>query len=86
MRGQAKLLEDVTNLADLERIRALFEMLETKQNLLRLVELTQRRKGVQIFIGAENQLFGLSGCSMVVAPYEAGDEGGRGAESWARSA
>jgi heat-inducible transcriptional repressor len=29
---------------------------------------------VQIFIGAENQLFGMTGCSMVVAPYEAGDE------------
>ena len=34
---------------------------------------------MQIFIGAENQLFGLSGCSMIVAPYSAGAEGGRGA-------
>jgi heat-inducible transcriptional repressor len=29
---------------------------------------------VQIFIGAENELFGMTGCSMVVAPYDAGDE------------
>ena len=74
VRGHAKLLEDVHNLADLERIRALFDLLETKQNLLRLIELVQGAHGVQIFIGAENQLFGMTGCSMVVAPYDAGDE------------
>jgi len=78
VRGHAKLLGDVTNLADLERIRTLFEMLEARQSILRLVELTQSAKGLQIFIGAENQLFGLSGCSMIVAPYSVGTEGGRG--------
>ena len=31
VRGHAKLSEDVTNLADLERIRGLFEMLETRR-------------------------------------------------------
>ena len=39
VRGHAKLLQDVTSLADLERIRALFDLLETKKNLLRLIEL-----------------------------------------------
>ncbi len=79
VRGHAKLLEDVTNLADLERIRALFEMLDARQGILRLVELTQSAKSMQIFIGAENQLFDLSGCAMIVAPYTAGAEDGRGA-------
>jgi len=74
VRGHAKLLEDVTSLADLERIRALFDLLETKKNLLRLIELVQGAQGVQIFIGAENELFGMTGCSMVVAPYQTGDE------------
>ncbi len=74
VRGQAHLLDDVANLADLERIRALFDLLETKKTLLRLIELAQDAEGVQIFIGAENQLFGLSGCSMVVAPYAAVEE------------
>ena len=69
VRGHAKLLEDVTSLADLERIRDLFEMLETKETVLRLIELPQAAKGVQIFIGAENELFGAAGCSMIVAPY-----------------
>lgn len=75
VRGQANLLDDVTTLADLERIRALFEALETKKTMLRLIDRVQEGDGVQIFIGAENQLFGLSGCSMVVAPYHAGENG-----------
>src|SRR5947208_397339 len=38
VRGQANLLEDVTALADLERLRSLFEMLETKETVLRLLD------------------------------------------------
>jgi len=37
--------------------------------LLSLLDLTDTAQGVQIYIGTENDLFGLSGCSMVVAPY-----------------
>ena len=73
VRGQARLLEDVTNLADLERIRTLFELLEARKSFLKLIDLAQGANGVQIFIGAENQLFGLSGCSMIVAPYRVGE-------------
>ena len=38
VRGQARLLEDVTAMTDLERIRGLFEALETKETLLRLLD------------------------------------------------
>ncbi len=69
LRGQSQLLEDVTALEDLERIRQLFAVLETKDALIRLLDLTGGAAGVQIFIGAENELFGLAGCSMVIAPY-----------------
>jgi len=69
VRGQARLLEDVTALSDLERIRALLEALETRENLLRLLEATGKGEGVQIFIGAENQLFRHAGCSLIVSPY-----------------
>lgn len=75
VRGQAHLLEDVTSLAQLERIRTLLEMLERKKSFLKLLELAQNATGVQIFIGAENELFGLTDCSMIVAPYHAGGEG-----------
>jgi heat-inducible transcriptional repressor len=69
VRGQANLLEDVTALADLERLRRLFEMLEGRETMLRLLEASRKGEGVQIYIGAENPLFGIAGCSMVIAPY-----------------
>lgn len=69
VRGQAKLLEDVTAISDLERIRALFEALETREQMVRLLDATGRAEGIRIFIGAENQLFRHAGCSMIVAPY-----------------
>src|SRR3984957_5288699 len=37
VRGQANLLDDVTAVADLERLRALFELLETRETMLRLL-------------------------------------------------
>ena len=70
VRGQANLLGDVTALADLERLRALFEMLETKETVLRLLDASRQAEGVQIFIGAESHLFGVAGCSLIIAPYQ----------------
>ncbi|MCB2011268.1 MAG: heat-inducible transcriptional repressor HrcA [Geminicoccaceae bacterium] len=77
VRGQAKLLEDIDNLVDLEHIRNLFEALETKRSFLRLIESAQAGNGVQVFIGAENELFALSGCSAIIAPYGSREENGR---------
>ena len=69
MRGQAHLLDDVTAIADLEHIRALFAALETKETMIKILGLADSAEGVQIFIGADNALFNLAGCSMIVAPY-----------------
>ncbi|HEY2110261.1 MAG TPA: heat-inducible transcriptional repressor HrcA [Dongiaceae bacterium] len=74
IRGQAQLLDDVTALSDLERIRTLFSALEKKEALARLLEAAETAEGVQIYIGAESELFGLSGCSLVVAPYRNGQQ------------
>jgi len=74
VRGQAHLLDEVTALSDLERIRGLFAALETKEAMVRLLDAADQAQGVQIFIGAENELFGLAGCSMVIAPYRNGRE------------
>ena len=68
MRGQARLLADVTALESLTAIKVLFERLETQETMLRLLELAEESEGVRIFIGAESGLFGASGVSMVVAP------------------
>lgn len=74
VRGQANLLEDVTALADLEHIRALFEALETKEALIKLLDAAHLAEGVQIFIGAESELFTLAGASMIIAPYANSEE------------
>jgi len=68
--GRSNLLEDVHAIADLERIRKLFDELDSKQDMLRLMEVTHGAEGVRIFIGSENKLFSLSGCSLIVAPYQ----------------
>lgn len=69
VRGQHNLLEDVTALEDLERIRGLFQALEARDGILKLLDATQTADGVQIYIGAENPLFAQAGCSVVLAPY-----------------
>ena len=68
VRGQARLLADVTAIESLSAIQTLFERLETQETMLKLLELAEASDGVRIFIGAESGLFGASGVSMVVAP------------------
>jgi heat-inducible transcriptional repressor len=75
VRGHANLLEDLKALADLERIRLLFDDLETKRGLIDLLGRAEQGDGVRIFIGSENKLFSLSGSSTIVAPYH--DSAGR---------
>ncbi len=67
--GHANLLENLTALDDLDRVRQLFGELESKENFLKLLELTESGEGVRIFIGSENKLFSMSGSSVIVAPY-----------------
>ncbi|MBI3419908.1 MAG: heat-inducible transcriptional repressor HrcA [Proteobacteria bacterium] len=74
VRGQSQLLNNVQAVADLDRVRHLFEALETRETMLRLLDATTSAEGVQIFIGAENRLFAGSGCSMIVSPYVNGQE------------
>ncbi|SOD95638.1 heat-inducible transcriptional repressor HrcA [Caenispirillum bisanense] len=74
VRGQSHLLSDVTAIEDLERIRNLFDMLETREQMIRLLDLVNRAEGVQIFIGSENDLFTAAGCSMIVSPFRNGAE------------
>jgi len=74
VRGQANLLDDVSAVSDLERIRTLFEALETRESMSSLLETTEQAEGVQIFIGSDSHLFNLSGCSMVVSPFKNSQE------------
>jgi heat-inducible transcriptional repressor len=72
VRGQAHLLDDLKVLADLERVRLLFDDLETRREVIDLLGRAQQAEGVRVFIGSENKLFSLSGSSTIVAPYHDG--------------
>jgi heat-inducible transcriptional repressor len=69
VRGHANLLDDLRAVEDLERVRRLFDELETKRGLADLLGRAERAEGVRIFIGSENKLFSLSGSSTIIAPY-----------------
>src|SRR5262245_26341025 len=68
--GRSHLLEDVRVMEDLERVRLLFEDLDTKTDLIQLLGLAEGGEGVRIFIGSENKLFSLSGSALIVSPFE----------------
>lgn len=74
VRGRANLLENVHEGEELDRIRLLFEDLESKSDLIELLGSAETGDGVRIFIGSENSLFSMSGSSLVVAPYHDAEE------------
>jgi heat-inducible transcriptional repressor len=80
VRGHANLLEDLHALEDLERVKSLFDDLETKRGVIDLLGRAERAEGVRIFIGSENKLFSLSGSSTIIAPYH--DSAGRIVGVW----
>ncbi len=75
VRGAAHLLEDLKAAEDLERVRLLFDDLETKRGVVDLLGRAEIAEGACIFIGSENKLFSLSGSSTIAAPYR--DAAGR---------
>jgi len=72
VRGHANLLDDLKAMEDFERVRLLFDDLETKRGLIDMLGRAERAEGARIFIGSENKLFSLSGSSTIVAPYRDG--------------
>jgi heat-inducible transcriptional repressor len=69
VRGHANLLDDLKAVDDLERVRKLFDELETKRGVADLLGRAERAEGVRIYIGSENKLFSLSGSSTIISPY-----------------
>lgn len=68
--GQTRLM-GLQELADLDRLRALFEAFAEKRELLQLLERTAKAPGMRVFIGEETGLAPLEGMSLVTAPYGA---------------
>jgi len=74
VRGRSNLLDDIRAADDLERVRLLFDDLETQRELIELLSSTESGDGVRIFVGSETKLFSLSGSSIVAAPFRDKDQ------------
>jgi heat-inducible transcriptional repressor len=68
--GGLNLLEVDDLSGDMPRLRRLFDLFESKTQLLDILERSEQAEGVKIFIGGESQLVPLDECSIVTAPYE----------------
>lgn len=66
--GESNLM-DIPDLADMRKLRLLFDAFSTKRDLLQLLDQSMRAGGVKIFIGAEASYAALRECSVVTAPY-----------------
>ena len=67
--GQTNLME-YGELADMEKLKHLFEAFRQKTELLHLLDQCLRADGLRIFIGEESGYEVLDGCSVITTPYE----------------
>lgn len=67
--GQTKLMGGTQGLADIERLRELFEAFQRKHELLQVLEGCLRADGVRLFIGEESGVTSMEQCSLIAAPY-----------------
>lgn len=68
LQGQTNLM-NFAELADMEKLRQLFEAFSEKREILHLLDRCIDARGVQIFIGEESGYQALDECSVVTAPY-----------------
>ena len=70
VRGRSNLIRDLTAEDDLARIQQLFDDMESKKDLIEILQSAEDGSGVRIFIGSENKRFSLSGSSIIVSPFQ----------------
>jgi heat-inducible transcriptional repressor len=70
--GETNLM-GVAEMSNVERLRRLFEAFNEKRDFLNLLDQSLKAEGVQIFIGHESGYQVLDDCTVVTAPYAAGD-------------
>lgn len=59
--------------ASVEKMKGLFKAFEEKSLLIRLIDKSLQAKGIQIFIGHENEYDEMAGCSVILSQYSQGD-------------
>lgn len=71
--GQTNLMS-FDELADMNRLKQLFEGFNEKHQILHLLDGCLQAQGVQIFIGEESGYQPLDNCSVITSPYQVDDE------------
>ncbi len=69
--GASQILES-PEFATVDSMRSLFKALEDKYNLLKVLDRSAAADGIKVFVGSENPMFEMQGCSLVVGSYKAG--------------
>lgn len=71
--GETNLMQ-YDDMADITRLRQLFEAFDEKRGILQLLDQSLKAPGIQIFIGNESGYEALDDCSVVTATYSDGDK------------
>jgi len=71
--GQTNLME-FNELANMERLKQLFDAFTEKSLILHLLDRCIEAEGIQIFVGEESGYELLDDCSLVTAPYRSNDQ------------
>ena len=74
--GEFNLLKDEDLSGDMRRLRDLYDLLERKKELMRLLERGESADNVHVFIGSEAGVTALEECSVVFS--SCGSDGGGG--------
>jgi heat-inducible transcriptional repressor len=73
MAGETNLM-GIEGLADIEKLKELFEAFSQRRDILHLLDQSLNADGVQIFIGQESGYKVLDACSIVAAPYQTDED------------
>ena len=71
--GETNLMK-YEDMADITRLRQLFEAFDEKRGILHLLDQSLHAQGIQIFVGNESGYQALDDCSVVTATYSDGDK------------
>ncbi len=71
--GETNLMQ-YREMADLDKLRQLFEAFHAKQDILHILDQSIHAEGMQIFIGEESGYSAFGECSVVTAPYKMEDQ------------
>ncbi len=71
--GTSKMI-GIPEFSDLERLKELFQALEKKEKLVKLLDSCLREDGISIIIGDGNDMREMQGISIISSPYQIGED------------